>query len=103
MRISRAQVEAVLRSYLDQIHAPGTSVERLSPPTSDKVTFSDDARQVSRWVKLARTLPEVRAGELHRVRSDLAQGSYEPSSKNLAEKILDRLLTDRALEEQSKR
>lgn len=101
MRISRAQVEAVLRSYLARHHAPNQR-ERSTTAPGDKVMLSEDARRVARWVELARALPEVREGEIERLRAELEQGKYQISSEKLADKILDRLLTDIVIEEQLK-
>lgn len=101
MRISRSQVEAVIRSYMDRTQARSTGSESASRQGGDKVSVSDDARQVDRWVKLARALPDIRSAEFNRLRSELASGTYNPSSEDVAQKILERLLTDRILEERS--
>lgn len=101
MRISRTQVEAVIRSYLDQIRTPGTGSGKPASTRNDQITVSSDAAQVSKWVELARSLPEVRSAELQRVRSKMAEGVLYRPSEQLAQKMLDQLLIDAALKEQS--
>lgn len=100
VRISRTQVEAVLRSYLDKVNKLNTTSSSSVNKPNDQVSVSDDARRVSKWVELAREIPDVRPDELQRLRSAMARGNYAPGNEEIAEKILQRLLTDRLLEEE---
>lgn len=101
MMISRAQVNAVLRAYLDRINsterrpAPGADVR-----PSDRVRLSDDARRISHFVKLAKALPDGRAERVARLRDAVARGEYNPDPQEVAQKIIERLIADRAIEEQ---
>ncbi|HEX6989797.1 MAG TPA: flagellar biosynthesis anti-sigma factor FlgM [Bacillota bacterium] len=102
MMISRAQVNEVLRSYLERMESGRRSGARPSAGagTGDRVRLSDDARRVAQWVKLAKVLPDGRADRVARVRDAISRGTYNPTSHDIAGKILERLITDRALEEQ---
>lgn len=104
MMISRAQVNEVLRSYLERVSTrKRTGAEPPEAPAGDRVRLSDDARRVAHWVKLAKALPDARGDRVARVRDAVAQGTYNPSSRDVAAKIIERLVTDRAIEEQEER
>lgn len=103
MMISRAQVNEVLRSYLERVDARRAGPESSGDPSGDRVRLSDDARRVAQWVKLAKALPDGRGERVARVRDAISQGTYSPSADEVAAKIVERLVTDRAIEEQDNR
>ena len=99
MRISPAQVGEVLRYYLQETRSAPQSPRGPALRGRDSLRLSDDARQISHWVRRAQALPEVREDEIQRIRSAIERGDYQPDSALVADKIIRRLIADRALEE----
>lgn len=100
MKISRAQVNEVLRSYLGRLESRPAGAVRTESGINDGVRLSSDVRRVPNWVKLAKALPEVRPELVGPLREALTAGTYQPGDDQVAAKIIERLLTDRAIEEQ---
>jgi len=46
------------------------------------------------------TLPEIREEKIAELRAAIEQGTYEVSARDVAEKILDRLLVDEMLRDE---
>ncbi|MFO7245931.1 MAG: flagellar biosynthesis anti-sigma factor FlgM [Thermaerobacter sp.] len=104
MMISRAQANQVLKVYLERVNQRRQAdPEPAEVKEGDRVRLSEDARRVAHWVKLAKALPDAGSERVARVRDALARGTYNPSSSDVAAKIIERLVTDRALGEQERR
>ncbi|HEY8448924.1 MAG TPA: flagellar biosynthesis anti-sigma factor FlgM [Bacillota bacterium] len=99
MRISRAQVQQILHLYGKENRVGERGGTRSDSPRTDALNLSEDARQVSRWLERVRQLPDVRSDEVRRIRQALERGEYNPPVERVAEKMIERLLADRAVEE----
>ena len=106
MIISRHQVLNVLKAYgLQPPAAAGSGVESGAAagsarraPGRDRVELSAEATAVRRFTELARQLPDVRADRVEEIRQRLAGGEYRVDPHAVAERMLYRLLADRAQE-----
>lgn len=102
MIISRHQVTSVLRAYglaKTELHeAAGASGKTRQAPGRDRLELSEEAAAVRRFVAMARDLPEVRADRVAELRERIARGEYRVDPEAVAERILYRLLADRAQE-----
>lgn len=102
MIISRHQVASVLRAYglaQTEFHeAAGASGKARQTPGRDRLELSEEAAAVRRFVAMARDLPEVRAERVAELRERIARGDYRVDPEAVAERLLYRLLADRAQE-----
>lgn len=102
MIISRHQVASVLRAYgLGKTEHPepaGAASKARQAPGRDRVELSAEAVAVQRLVAMARDLPEVRAERVAELRERIARGDYRVDPEAVAERLLYRLLADRAQE-----
>lgn len=67
-------------------------------PPRDRVDLSPAAATVQRLVAEARALPDVRHERVEALRQRIARGAYQVSPEQVAERMLRRLLVDRAQE-----
>lgn len=102
MIISRHQVVSVLRAYglsqaesAEPVGAPGAPRQAAG---RDRVEISAEAAAVQRLVAMARQLPDVRADRVAEIRERIASGTYQVDPEQVAERLLYRLLADRAQE-----
>ncbi|MCL1821055.1 MAG: flagellar biosynthesis anti-sigma factor FlgM [Oscillospiraceae bacterium] len=58
---------------------------------SDKVDFSDSGKLFAQAMKRAMNTPEVRESKVAALRDSIQDGSYSPSSKDIARKMLSSL------------
>ena len=78
----------------------GTEAPAAIPAAGrDRIDLSPVAASVQRLVEEARQLPEVRADKVAALREKIARGEYQVDPQQVAERMLYRLLADRAQEE----
>lgn len=103
MIISRNQVAHVLRAYGLQPPAPaepgGAAGGARRTAGRDRVELSPAAEAIRRWTRLAQALPDQRPDRVAEVRQRLERGEYRVDPEQVAERMLYRLLVDRAQEE----
>lgn len=95
MQISRSQIEQVLQALADAGHTTGTTrpkLKAIKPCTDDAPGSPDKTAEIC---ELIASLPEVRPERLAEVAASLASGKYDPTSVEIAEKLLGRALADR--------
>lgn len=95
MQISRSQIEQVLEALAEAGHPTGKAKPKLraiKPGSSDASCSPEKAAELC---ELIAGMPEVRRERLAELMASLASGTYDPSSVEIAEKLLGRALADR--------
>lgn len=67
----------------------GTSIEKRSPVTGDKLEISSRASEVGRLVDQLKALPDIRQGKVDALKEQIAAGTYNPASDSIADAILN--------------
>ncbi len=97
--ISRSQLQSILLAYAQQLRAvrsPGErSRETSSQESADRVVLSADSEEVRRIAEYIRKLPDVREDKVAKVQAMLREGRYRVSGREIAERMLERMLADR--------
>lgn len=98
VRISRQEIENVSRVYRIEPPAESRRAERLArvdQPAGDQVTISRQARLVQELRQRIEAEPDVRADKVAELRAAIQQGKYRVDSRDIADKMLGRILADR--------
>lgn len=98
MIISRAQVDRVLRVYLEAGTAAGPQFGPRPGPAGDAVSLSDQGQRIARYAAQARQLPDVRPERVAALREAVRSGHYDVSPDAVAAKLIERILADMAAE-----
>lgn len=82
-------VQNVMKSY----NKTATNVKKknnvsLSP---DKIEISDAAKEYQLAMQAFKQLPDVREDKVNEIKEQIKDGSYKPSSEDIAKKLLDSL------------
>lgn len=95
--ISRSQISKVLSVY--RIEKGSPELTRSSGPlgkaAADTVKLSFSPGDLQRVREIAQRLPDIRMDRVRQVAGELASGTYKIDSREVAEKMLGRLLADR--------
>ncbi|BEP30212.1 flagellar biosynthesis anti-sigma factor FlgM [Helicovermis profundi] len=82
-------VQKVMKSYGKNVNkVKSTEGVKFS---KDKIEISDEAREFQVAKKAFDALPEVRQDKINSVKKQISSGTYKPSSREVAEKILSSL------------
>ncbi len=57
----------------------------------DKIEISTQAKEIQVAMKALKDLPDVREDKVNEIRAQIKDGSYKPSSEDVAEKLLERI------------
>ncbi|MEW6723402.1 MAG: flagellar biosynthesis anti-sigma factor FlgM [Bacillota bacterium] len=100
MKISGNQIDRLLRIYAQQgtreNSSPAKTAGAAGQAPVDKVTLSERAREIQHFRELVSRLPEVRQEKVEEIMQAISDGRYQVSSADVAEKLLGRLLADKA-------
>ena len=104
MKISNEQVKEVLRGYVRQVEkgksdkAKGAKqkTEALKQKT-DSVTIATRSEEARKAKALYNELPEVRKDLVAELKGKIKLGEYEVTSKEVADKILHRMIVDKTV------
>lgn len=81
-------VQKAMKNYSQPVHkvekAPGIKI------ATDKIEISEAAREVQLASKALKNLPEVRSELVNQLKQAIQDGTYKPSSEDIAKKILRR-------------
>ena len=103
MIISHNQLQAVLRAYSQSVQktaqkdGDNKSVSGEKPLYEDQLSLSPQAQELQKIIEIAKNTPAAREEKVAQIRAQLAQGTYQIDSADLAEKMLARLLADELL------
>lgn len=67
----------------------GLTVDKRTPINEDKLEISSRASEVGRLVDQIKAMPDVRAQRVDALREMVEAGTYNPSSDQIADAILD--------------
>ncbi|MDK2896847.1 MAG: Anti-sigma-28 factor, FlgM [Candidatus Atribacteria bacterium] len=99
MKISRNQVENVLKLYVDKPKATREKRETSSTAEGDKLSLSSSAVEIKNLYQEYRNLPEIRKALVEEIQAKLQAGSYRVDSFQIAEKMVEREIADYYLSE----
>jgi len=99
MMVSKNQVSHVLQAYLEKTgpSAAGIDSDGVGKPVasrSDRVDLSAEVRKMQRYAEVLSRTPDVRAGRVQELKAKVQSGAYHVSSKDIAEKIVNRAIVD---------
>lgn len=102
MIISHSQLEKVLKAYGSSLaKTEKTEAQGRSKATGldkkvikDSFTLSAEARELQAVKERALQAPEVRSEKVKAVQKKIAEGTYNVSGEEVADKMLTRLLVD---------
>ncbi|MGI6143948.1 MAG: flagellar biosynthesis anti-sigma factor FlgM [bacterium] len=102
MIISHSQLQEVLKAYgspaakADRTKARGPERPRQPGQSviEDRLSLSEQAREIKRVKEMARRAPDVRTEKVEEVKRQIEAGTYNVSGEEIAAKLLSRLLVD---------
>ncbi|MDR3560115.1 MAG: flagellar biosynthesis anti-sigma factor FlgM [Negativicutes bacterium] len=96
MIISGNQIQNIMKVYADQNKVTKSAKSQGSSPTSkkDEVVLSTQAQEFGQIYQALKAMPDVRADKVQDVSDRIAQGNYSVEAKDVAEKMLGRIMAD---------
>ena len=61
---------------------------------SEQIAISSKAKDIQKATEMVNVAPDIRIEKVDRIKSQLANGSYNVSSEQLAEKILENIISE---------
>ena len=61
---------------------------------SEQIAISSKAKDIQKATKAINAAPDIRIEKVNRIKEQIANGSYRVSSEQLAEKILENIITE---------
>lgn len=61
---------------------------------SEQIAISSKAKDIQKATEVANASPDIRTEKVERIRNEIAQGNYRVSSEDLAEKVLENIITE---------
>lgn len=104
MKISNDQVRKALEGYVRQ--AENRRTERAKNPESksgaashktDSVTITTRSVESKKAIEHYRELPDVRRELVEELKGKIKSGSYEVTSKEVADKVIHRMVVDKTV------
>ncbi len=100
MKISPQQVQLITKLYRDQRQAGLRPPREDSRTSADKVTISRTSQEIQAAMARLADMPEVRECKVAELRAAIEGGTYQVSSREVAEKLLERILVDEILQDE---
>lgn len=97
MIISGKQIQSIMKVYTDQNKVAKSDKPAGASPASkkDEVILSTQAQEFGQIYQAIRAMPEVREDKVKELAERIAQGDYSVDAREVAEKMLGRLMADR--------
>lgn len=97
MIISGKQVQDVLKVYTEQNAAKSKAPERFTPVSGkrDEVVLSSKAHEFGSILQSLQAIPEVRPEKVKEISAKIADGKYQVSAEQIADKMIGRSVIDR--------
>ncbi|MGI6093107.1 MAG: flagellar biosynthesis anti-sigma factor FlgM [Negativicutes bacterium] len=97
MIISGKQVQNILKAYGDQSKVvKNTKSEKTGPVQKrDEVILSSEAKEYGQVLQALKKLPDVREDKVAEFAKKIDSRTYNVESKDIAEKLVARVLADR--------
>lgn len=89
-------IQRVLREYVREVDTKNSAVESdiKQKETRDRIELSSDRKDIERARAEIDKLPDSRADEVVKIKSDIEQGTYNPSAQQIAERIVSHYIID---------
>ena len=95
MIISGSQIQNIMKAYSEnKVAKSGKTQESSSTGKSDEVILSSQAQEFGQIYQALKAAPDVRNDKVAEISDRIAQGSYSVEAKDVAEKMLGRILAD---------
>ncbi|MGQ9622431.1 MAG: flagellar biosynthesis anti-sigma factor FlgM [Candidatus Caldatribacteriaceae bacterium] len=94
MKLSRNQVENLLKTYVERERERGKKEASCAFSPGDSSTYSPETRKMSALKKRLRKIPTTRQEMIEAVRKYIEKGQYHPGGMEVAKKTLYRTLVD---------
>lgn len=97
MIISGNQIQSIMKVYTEQNKVSKTAKTTEVAPAAkkDEVILSTQAQEFGQIYQAIKAMPEVREDKVKELSDKIAQGNYSVDAKEVAEKMLGRLMADR--------
>jgi negative regulator of flagellin synthesis FlgM len=61
---------------------------------TEQIAISSKAKDIQKATEVANTAPDIRTEKVERIKNEIAKGDYRVSSEDLAEKVLENIITE---------
>lgn len=97
MIISGKQIQSIMKIYSEQNKPVKNSKPQGSSPAGqkDQVILSTQAQEFGQIYNALKSMPEAREDKVKEISERISQGDYSVEAKDVAEKMLGRMLADR--------
>lgn len=94
--ISGKQIQSIMKVYTDQNKVTQTTKTTGTTPASkkDEVILSTQAQEFGQIFQAIKAMPDVRQEKVQEIANKIAQGDYSVDAREVAEKMLGRMLAD---------
>lgn len=95
MIISTSQIQNILKIYAENKPVKSAKPQGSSPSGKmDEVILSSQAQEIGQIYQALKAMPEVREDKIKEISDRIAQGGYSVEAKDVAEKMIGRILAD---------
>lgn len=94
MKISRVQIESIIKSYESQVRRTPSKQRQEENVPMDKVDISSDARLLMKLKEAVANHPDIREDLVAEIKRQIGEGSYHVDAKEVADKMVSRALAD---------
>jgi len=91
IKFNPIQPVGAVKRYQGTQRASAASVYSGVQQGSDRVDFSDSGKLFAQAMKKAMSTPEIREEKISALRESVQNGTYSPSGRDIARKMLDTL------------
>jgi negative regulator of flagellin synthesis FlgM len=61
---------------------------------TEQIAISSKAKDIQKTTEVANAAPDIRIDKVERIKNEIAEGNYRVSSEDLAEKVLENIITE---------
>ena len=61
---------------------------------TEQIAISSKAKDIQKATEVVNAAPDIRTDKVERIKNEIAKGSYHVSSEDLAEKVLENIITE---------
>lgn len=95
MIISSSQIQSIIKVYGENKTAKSGKAQGCGVVSkNDEVILSSQAQEFGQIYQAIKSLPDVRQDKVQDISSRISQGNYSVEAKDVAEKMLGRIMAD---------
>jgi len=95
MIISNSQIQSIMKVYGENKSVKGVKTQGNGVSSKkDEVILSSQAQEFGQIYQAIKSLPEVREDKVQDIATRISQGNYSVEAKDVAEKMLGRIMAD---------